>query len=156
MFNTEALKEHSREELFVLAGKMGMQVHPDAPDDLLRKQIIEKALLRNNDENQMKHVAELPSKPVHKNLPDEVEAAIADIKKRQPKFQSTYNEEENTWRFDCLGASESGNLAIPLRVIVMKANNVSRGRHVLRGLNEHFDKTNSSAKNAYTDNVLQG
>jgi hypothetical protein len=151
--NFDNLKKMSPEQLREIAGKQGLKVHHKAKPETVIKQIME-AALTPQQAPVMHHVAEESIAPVDHNTPEEVEAAIAHIKARQPAFESKYDLRENTWHFACNGALECGNLDIPLRVIVTKANTISRGRLAPRGLTHEFDSINAGGKNAYTNTVL--
>lgn len=153
--NFEHLKTMSREQLLEVAGKQGMRVHWKAKSENIIKQIME-AVLTPQKPAEMQHKAEKPAPVADHNTPEQVEAVIADIKARVPQFEAIYNSEENTWHFRCKGAEECGNLDIPLRVIKMKAQTVSRGRLQLMGLTEHFDRTAASGNSTYTNTVLAG
>lgn len=59
------------------------------------------------------------------NTPDDVLRAIAAIMAKHKGFEAIF--EGDTWTFRCRGAEDSGNLAIPLRVIAMKAGSVAKG-----------------------------
>jgi hypothetical protein len=153
--NFDNLKTMTPEQLREVAGRQGLNVHPRAKPETIIKQIME-AVLTPQKLPEMQHKALAPVKPVDHNTPEDVEAAIADIKARVPAFESRYDEAENTWHFRCKGAEECGNMDIPLRVIKMKAQNVSRGRLALVGLTEHFDRTVAGGNSAYTNAVLAG
>jgi len=149
------LNKMTREQLLKLAGTQGIKIHPRAKEETIIKHIIENSVTPQT-KPQMQHEAQKPQAPVDHNTPEDVEAAIAKIKERAPQFESSYNTQDNTWHFRCKGAEECGNLDIPLRVIVMKANTISRGRLVPMGLNQHFDQLPVSGKNGYTNTVLAG
>lgn len=153
--NFENLKTMTREQLRDLAIKQGLSPHHKAKSETIIKIIMEAALTPQKLP-EMQHVAEKPVAPVDRNTPEEIETAIAKIRERQPKLETRYDAEENTWHFRCLGAEECGNMDIPLRVIVSRASIISRGRLVMRGMTEHFDRTMSAPNSAYTDVVLAG
>lgn len=153
--NFDNLKAMSKEQLRELAGKQGLKIHHSAKPETIIKHIME-AALTPQPKPAMQHQAEKPQRPVDHNTQAEVEEALADIKRRIPEFKTIYNEEENTVHFRCKGAEECVNLAIPLRVIKMKAQNISRGKLALIGLNDHFDRTTAGGNSAYTNTVLAG
>lgn len=153
--NFENLKTMTPDQLRELAGKQGLRVHHKAKAETIIKQLME-AALTPQALPKMEHIAEAAQEPVDHNTPEQVEAAIAKIIERQPALERNYNAQENTWHFRCKGAEECGNLDIPLRVIVMKAGNISRGSLRLLALNEHFDRTTAGGNNTYTNNVLAG
>lgn len=176
--NFDNLKTMTREQLMELAGKQGIHVHHKANEATIIKLITEQALapqppvahpisassVAGDDDAEFNDdvfkygekvaVTRRKARLDRLNTADMVEAALAKIKERQPKFESRYNLDDNTWHFRCLGTEDSGNIAIPLRVIVMKATNIARGRIAPRALNDDFDKINTSPKNAYTNTVL--
>ena len=148
--NFDNLKTMSREQLVQLANTQGVPVHHKAKPETIIKAIMDKTLTPQQTQS-LQHAAEKPVAPVVKHTAEEVEAAIASIKARVPAFQASYT--EDNWHFKCNGVEEVGNLAIPLRVIVMKAGNVSKGRRVMRRLSDFGDIVNSP-NNAYTNSVL--
>ncbi len=154
--NFDNLKTMDVNQLREVAGKQGLQVHPRAGKDNIIKKIMEATLTPQQKPQTVDtpHPAEKPKKPVDNNTKEQVEAAIADIKARVPQFEAIYNDEENTVHFRCKGAEECLNLAIPIRVIKMKAQNVARGKLSLIGLTEHFDKSIAGGNSAYTNTVL--
>lgn len=153
--NFGRLSEMSRDQLVELAGKQGLRVHPRAKEETIIKSILDSVTPQKPQVADMQHVAEKPKKPVYHNTRDDVEKAISSIKARQPKLDAEFNEEENTVHFRCLGAEDCVNLSIPMRIIVQKAQNVSRGRIALLSLNREFgDLGGVSPKNAYTNIVI--
>lgn len=66
-----------------------------------------------------------PVPPPIVNTPDDVRRAIAAITAKHKGFEAIF--EGDTWTFRHRGAEDSGNLAIPLRVIAMKAGSVAKG-----------------------------
>ena len=171
MMNFENLKTMSREQLLEVAGKQGVRVHHKAKPETIIKQIMDAVLVPQRplsqtpepssplvDPNECPRIAKLREQAERDklNTPEMIEAALASIKAAQPKFESSYNREENTWTFKCLGAEESGNIFMPMRIILMKAGNVRRGKLALMGLNSEFDNTSAGGKNAYTNTVIAG
>lgn len=153
--NFDTLKDRTPEELREIAGRQGLKVHYKAKPETVIKQIMEAALLPQI-QTPMQHVAEAAQVSVDHCTPEQVEEAIAKIKAKVPGFESHYDTDENTWHFRCRGAEECGNLDIPIRVIVMKAGTISRGRISPMGLTHEFDSINAGGKNAYTNTVLAG
>lgn len=87
--------------------------------------------------------------------PEELEAAIAPIKARQPAFTTEYNLDENTVHFRCRGAEECHNLSVPLKQLKKRAEYVSHGALRLKGhSSEHFGQGTATGKSAYTNVVL--
>lgn len=77
---------------------------------------------------------------------EEVEKAIEKFL-NMDGFQARFTETD--WHFSCKGASEAGNMSVPLRIIKQKAENVSRGRRGIQTLGR--DGTYSGS---YTDSIL--
>lgn len=152
-FNLDNLRTLSRDQLAEIARQSGVRVHHKAKPETIIKQITDKVFLPPKVEQ--KHEAEKPMAPVFHHTQEDIEEALKDIKARIPDFISEYNVSENTVHFRCRGAEECLNLSIPMRVIKMKASNISRGRLVLRGhAPESFDRGNAVGKSSYTNVVL--
>lgn len=144
------------EEVRVLAGQMGIQAHHKTGKEKLVNMIKEAALTpaKPQVEQSMEHVAAKPVEPVITNTPEMVLEAIKDITDKKPDFQALFPN-DGTWIFKCKGAEESGNLSIPLRVIKMKAQSVSRGRMAPQSINHMgFDNMVTAPNSAYTNVVL--
>lgn len=151
--NLENLKNLERKELFDLALKMGLTPHHKCKNETVINMIKEKAFEKPKEAaKEAKEVKKAPE-PIH-NTPEMVEKEIASIKAKKPEFVSSYSVEDNTWTFDYKGARETGNLSIPLRVIVQKANNVARGKLQLMGM-QGFDQIANNPKSIYTGTVLR-
>jgi len=133
-----------RAEAVELATKLGIKVHHNAKLETILMQINQQPQAFQNDA--MKHVAESPVEPVHVNTPEVVNEAIAAYLAK-PGFEAIYRE-DNTWNFKCRGAEDSGNLSIPLRIIKMKAESVSRGKRALIG-----EKGDGTYK-GHADNII--
>lgn len=176
--NINTLKKLPPQQLVELAGKTGVKFHPrksvktilkeatDSPEDFARM-ILDAVTPQPNQQvsnefdptnpriSRLKALAELDKL----NTQEMVEEALAPLKARIPQFESSYRTEDDgavTWHFKCKGAEDCGNLAIPMRIILVKADLVSRGKVMPRGLNQHFDQFNVSGNNAYTNTVLAG
>lgn len=148
----EALKGKSLDELRAIATKIGIVPHYRAKPETLMRQILEKSLVQPTPPKTMEHKAEAPAKPVHNNTPEDVLEAIKMFTAKEG-FKADFPG-DGTWIFKYKGAEESGNLAIPLRVIKIKAENVSRGRRAPIAMpSETFD--NAVAK-GYANTVLMG
>lgn len=152
--NLDNLKSLSREQLIETAGKLGLQIHWKAKPETIIKQITQKAFEKPQSKQSMEHVAEKPQAPVIHNTPETVLNAIKHITDKKPEFVADFSE-EGVWHFKYKGAEECGNLSIPLRLIVQKANNVARGRLMVRGM-EGFERISNTPNNAYTGAVLAG
>jgi hypothetical protein len=100
--------------------------------------------------NNNKQPATAPEiKPVSQplfNTPAEVETAI-DRFLKVDGFEARITEQE--WHFRCKGAEEAGNMSVPLRVIVNKAESVSRGRRGIKSMGR-----DGTYPNSYADSIL--
>ena len=165
--NFDNLKTMTREQLVDLAMKQGLpKPHHKAKPETIIQQIAESALSPKKD---LRHVAEKPAAPVHDNTVEDVESVIAPIRERVKQFEARFidvdgkpSDSPTNWHFmwrDSAGRirrEETGNLAIPLRIIREKAMYVSQGPVQLMGLNNHFDQANAGGLSAYTNTVIAG
>lgn len=132
----ERLQEKTRKELFASAKELGISVTPSTTNaDMINKILSQQA---HRIEETLVHVAETPKEAVYHTTKEDVLNAIKHITDAKEKFEAIFYN-DNTWHFKFNGAEESGNLSIPLRVIVMKANNVAKGRKAMMSLGS--DKT---------------
>jgi hypothetical protein len=79
----------------------------------------------------------VPTFSKHHNTEESVREAIAkylNVDGFMAKFTQDPETGANVWHFRCKGAEESGNMDIPLRVIVMKAESVARGARGLKAI----------------------
>lgn len=127
-----SLESKSLEELKAIAKELDIKVHHMAKGPSIIANInkqqphrIEAAIVAATG------AVEKAKEPAPSNKAEEVEKALEALKNRVPEFESIYPD-DGTWIFRCKGAEESGNLDIPLRVIMMKANFISRGRRAMR------------------------
>lgn len=157
MHDYNKLKDLPREQLVKLALEHNINPHHKAKPETIIKAILEKVM--EPKQQNMQHVAEKLVKPTFHNTEEDVEAAIAKIKERLPMFQSIYATEEDGSRnvtFRCKGAEECVNLAVPMRVILQKASNVSVGKRSLHAAPGEWDNGVGKGKNAYTETVIAG
>lgn len=158
--NLNNLRDLPIEDLRVIAAQHNIPVHHKHAKESLVDMIINKVTTPPpaQPQKEMQHKGEHPMKPVHNNTPLDVEEAIARIKaKCQEKgyeFKSDYDLEEGTWTFNCLGAEECGNLAIPLRIIREKAEHISKGARRPRAHDQREWGSISNGKNSYTNTIL--
>ena len=143
----ETLAGKSLEDLRVIADKLKIKVHHNAKEHSIIRQIMQqpKAYVRDS----MEHVATTPVAPTHNNTPDMVMDAIkvyADKEGYVTEFP-----DDGTWIFKFRGAEESGNLAIPLRLIKQKAEFVARGRRALMSMGK-----DNTYPGKYTDTIISG
>ena len=144
----ESLSGKSLEELKVIATKLNIKPHHNAKEATIIKHILQqpKAYVRDA----MEHVATTPAAPVHNNTPDMVMETIKPYADKEG-FEVTFPD-DGTWIFKYKGAEESGNLAIPLRLIKQKAEFVARGRRAIR----HMQGFEGGRTGKYTDTVIAG
>lgn len=117
-------------ELKKLADKLGVPYGPNIGYDLLHSRVHEKT--QPKPEPEPKKIVQKEKVDVSHSTPDDVLEAISAITSRNPSFIAEFD--DDTWRFTCNGAEDSGNMAIPLRVIVMKAESVAKGARRPRGM----------------------
>ena len=125
------LESKTSEELRALAKELNIKVHGMAKDETVIKQILKQqphrveGVAKNMEAKYARKVAQ-----EHENTIEDVKEAL-DRLSLPEDFEAKFNREENTWWFKCKGAEDSGNLNIPLRLIVSAATYVSRGRRAL-------------------------
>jgi hypothetical protein len=143
-YTQEELSTKNLDELKEIAKKLKIKSHPSIKEANLIKKILQQPQAYVRDA--MKHQAETPVAPVDHNTPEEVMEVIKTFAEK-PGFEVEFPE-DGTWIFRYRGAEESGNLAIPIRVIKQKAMFVARGRRALMGLGK------DNTYKGYTDNIL--
>lgn len=131
-----------------VAGHLKIKFHPEAIEpDLIRLinqqpvASINAALVKSN---------EPAERPLESNSREQVEQVIAKFMEKEG-YQVKFDEEENTVTFAYKGISECCNMGIPLRIIKQKAENVSFGRRVMRGL-----PGGDGVGRGYSDAILMG
>jgi len=107
-----------------LAAMQGLKIHHAMKNpQKIAQAIIDK--VAEPPKHDLRHPAEKPQQqPARCNTQEEVR----EVCKRffdKPGFLVTF--EDDTWRFQCKGAEDSGHMSVPLRVIQWKAEVVSRG-----------------------------
>lgn len=148
--NFENLKKLDINQLRELAIKQGLTPHHRSKPDTLIKAIIEHATTPAK-QPQMQHPAEKKQEAPKLNTEEEVRTACA-VFFQKPGFEANFTEE--TWHFKCKGSEDSGHLSVPMRVIKMKAESVSRGARRPRGMEGYDSLPGSNPTNAYTNTVL--
>lgn len=142
----EDLSGKSREELVSMAEKLKIKVHHKAKAETIINQIMQQpqAYVKQS----MDHIAQTVATPIVTNTQDEVLQAL---QKHMAKdgYKVIFDAHENTVHLSYKGAEECMNLAIPLRIIVQKADTVARGRVSPRGLGR--DGTYGTS---YADTIL--
>lgn len=119
--NFENLTKLPIEELRVLAAKHEIKVHHKLKSENIAKLIIDKV---TNPQQELKHPAAQPKQATKVNTEEEVRQACEKFLSKEG-FIATFK--EDTWNFKFAGAEDSGHMSVPLRIIRMKAENVSRG-----------------------------
>lgn len=144
--NAAQLQGKTPDELRAIAVSLKIRPHPRAKAETLINQILQQP--QAYVANAMEHKAVAPAKPVHNNTPDMVLDAIKPFSAKDG-FIAEFPD-DGTWVFKYKGAEESGNLAIPLRVIKMKAENVSKGRRAPLSMGR------DGQYKGYADTILMG
>lgn len=125
------LENKTADELRALAKELNIKVHGMAKPETIIKQIQAQSPHRvvgaekNMEAKYARKVAQ-----EHKNSIEDVKEALERLSLPED-FQAKFNREENTWWFRYNGAEDSGNLNIPLRLIVSAAVYVAKGRRAL-------------------------
>lgn len=147
------LSKFTTEELRKLADTLGLKPHHKASDETVINQIMQQPMSRI--EAAINGKVEKPVVVASVNTKEQVLESIKKFTEKEG-FSASFNDKDNTWHFKCRGAEDSGNLSIPLKVIVTKADMVSKGaKRLLAHDPTNFDPGNSQGKNAYTNNVLR-
>lgn len=120
--NREELTGKSREELVEIAEKLNIKVHHKALPETIINQIVQQPEAYQADA--MQHVSQQKPEAPKLHSADEVRTAI---KKFLDKDGYQANFTESTWHFKYKDREDSGHLSSDMRIIVMKAENVSRG-----------------------------
>lgn len=159
----DKLQKMSREELVDLAITQGLPKphHKSKPESII-KMIMDAVTHPAKPAKEAQ--AEVVKQPLVYSTPEEVEAAIADIKAKVPGLQSIYDNDAKCVTFRYNGAEDCVNLSVRLKArpeypmgtsIYNKAKSVARGRFALRGHDlQNFDNLNVNGRNAYTNAVL--
>lgn len=130
--NIQELKSRPIEELRKLAKQYSLKPHHKHTAEKLAHMIVEHAIQKPPERDPMKHAATKPARPIYNNTVDEVLEAIKKFTAKEG--YKTEFPGDNTWIFSYNGSEESGTLSQAMRIIVMKAESVSRGRRQLRGM----------------------
>lgn len=149
--NLDNLKAMPLEDIRALANKMNVKYHHKAKPETIAAAIIDQTMTNQQPTNhQMAHQAELPpSKEVHVCSEAEVLEAIKPFADKEG-YRAIFPG-DGTWIFSYKGAEESGNLAIPLRTIRLKAESVSKGKRMFRAV-----RGDGTVGKGYADSVLIG
>jgi hypothetical protein len=140
---THPLAGKTREELVKIAQDLNIKVHHKARPETIINQITEYAQPKRD---KMQHVAATPVAPVYNNTPEDIRTACqAFIDKG---VEVTFPD-DGTWIAKYKGAEESGNCAIPLRVIKMKIQSVAQGKRGLPNMGR-----DGTYGNSYADTIL--
>lgn len=148
--NLNDLQNMPLEDIRALAQKMGVRYHHSAKSGKIAQAIIDQTLAVKPPQTDMQHPAEKPQEAPRAFTPDEVLEAIKHITTAKPDFKAVFPG-DGSWIFSYKGAEESGNLAIPLREITLKAGTVSRG-----ALRLPMVKGDGTVGKGYADNIFVG
>jgi len=144
--NREELAGKSREELVTIAKKLNINPHHKASEATIIEKIMQQPVAYQDDA--LKHVAEKPVAPVQHNTEDDIRNVLKPFTDKGLELSFPG---DGTWVINMRGRNESGNMQIPLRVIRIKAENVSRGPLRLKSMG-----TDGTYPNSYTDHILAG
>lgn len=129
------LNSLSIDELRLVADKLKIKYHHLAKEETLIKLINQQNESRIEDA--MKHPAQVEVQPVKYNTQEEILKAVE--KYIEKGVQVDFDEADNTWTFRYNGREECGNMSVPIRTIVQKADNVSKGKLMPRGFRDGKD-----------------
>lgn len=121
--NADTLKTKTRAELLEICANLNIKAHHKAKDETLIERILSQPVAYQNEA--MRPAADRIA-PDHDNTPDQVLEAIKTYAAKDG-FKANFNEDQSTWHFSYRGREDSGTLKMPMKVIVMKAEQVSRG-----------------------------
>jgi hypothetical protein len=137
------LSDKSLTELRNIATRMNIKWHHRAKAETLINAITK---ARPVNPQPMHHKAETPVQPTITNTEDDIRQVMQPFLAKEGFLLNFPG--DGTWIIQYKGAEESGNCSIPLRVIRNKAENVSRGRRVLKTMGkDHMNGT-------YADTIL--
>lgn len=149
-FTLEQLMTQTDDQVRSIALSLNIKPHPRAKKETIARQIIQQPSAQQSEA--MKHVAELPQAAPDMNTPEQVTAAIAKYAKEG--FEVKFLDNNSTWNFKYKGAEDSGHMSTKLRLIVQRAEYVSKGRRAVIGHNtSEFDR---GLYKGYADTVLAG
>ena len=144
----EELKAMDIVALREIAKRHNVPVHHASGAEKIAKAIMEKMFEDTKPKIEPEHPLVKPAAPTYHNTEEQVREAVATIVGKEG--YTVQFPGDNTVIFRFKGAEESCNLDIPLRIIKMKAQNVSRGRIAPRSLG-----TDGQYK-GYADTILVG
>ena len=123
--NYNELISRDVKDLRVMAAQYGIKTHHKNTAEKIAKLIIEHVSNPKPQVETLKHVAETPKPAALVHSEDEVREVIKNYAAKEGF--SVQFPGDDTWIFKYKGAEESGHMSVPLRVIRMKAESVSKG-----------------------------
>lgn len=137
MIDLDNLNKLTIDQLRALASQHGVIVHHRMKEDTLIKHISEKMMAPQVNKKELKHVAELPKTTPKINTEEEIREACAKYFSKEG-YQATFK--DDIWHFKYAGSEDSGHMSVPLRIIRMKAEQVSHGARKPMTMNFDGDK----------------
>jgi len=157
--NLDTLRAKSRDELVALAKELNVPHHRKNSVDTLAESIINHVM--NPPQTSMPAAEVKREKPLVFCTEDEVEAALAGVKKAKPALTTSYDNEARAVRLSYNDGrhryDETVNLSAGIDLIKRRAMIVAKGQFVLRGHKpDDFGGAiaPSTGINAYTNTVL--
>lgn len=154
MVNLEELKSRPLNELKELALKLGIVMDGRSSAEKFALAIVEHQSKQGFEKPQQPKAQEQKPMVKHSNTKEQVMEALNPLLAKKPEFQALFPTND-TWHFKYKGAEESGNLNIPLKIILRQAEMVARGARRPLAMNQHFSDLNAvNPHSLYTNNVL--
>lgn len=123
MFSVDELKDLNKQQLLAVAKSVGVIIDGRTSEENIRATLI--TLEEPKKEQNLTEKITSP-KAVVMQTPDAVNEAIKHCLAKAG-FEAKYPDDATTWNFKYKGAEDSGSMSMPLKHIVMKANQVARG-----------------------------
>lgn len=134
--NIDELASRDPKELRILAAKYGIKTHHRAKAETIAKLIVEHVTTKPHGQDALKHAAEKPAKKeAVLNTEEEIRAVIAPFAAKDG-YEVRFLDNNTTWLFRYNGSEESGHCSVPLRLIRIKAEGVSRGARRPRAISD--------------------
>lgn len=146
----ESLKAMELPELRKVAEGMGIRAHANAKADTLIHKIMQQPrVAKATAVEKLENPSQYEAAPLVSNTQEEVLDALKKFTAKDG-FKVSFLDDGKSWHFSYKGCEDSGSMFIPLRVIVMKAEVVSRGKRALMSMG------NDGTYKGYADNILVG
>jgi hypothetical protein len=126
-----------KKQLKEIAAQVGVQtIDGRSNEDTIIKEILRAVQPAPQPDIELRHSSQKPVEKPKVHTPDEVRAKIQNFLDKEG-FEAKFDDE--TWHFRYNGREDSGHLSTDMRVIVMKAESVARGRLSLKGFKDGKD-----------------